>query len=162
MSHLFTIGFLVLVIVSCQSENDLDDNLEINAGHPDRITFIESDSSLLDEVIDSIKPHWIHPESPQKTPHPITEKMKFQGFEFGDYAHFNFISEQEKSYDFGFGYNNLESFDILFEESTSSDHYIGQWFLITWDSLWSGYPCCEGEYDIHYSFMPSIVKIKAL
>ena len=185
----FVLAFIIsLLILSCtykqetvevaipQPETNIIDSTTIVDS---TITYEEIDAEILELEGNEIekqdlKDGWENPElyiipeggklpipnEPKHVANLKTEKMKFEGFEFGDYAHFMFTSEAGEFYDFAPGANTLGKLDYLQSEDSKSANAIGNWYVITWDNLWSTYVCCEGGQDIHYSFVPSIVEIK--
>jgi hypothetical protein len=94
---------------------------------------------------------------------PQTFTGTYQGAEFGDYYHLSFEAENGDYWDFGHGKNDLGKFDFLGDvESEKAKELIGTKYLVTWDSIWNIYPCCEGGMDPKASFMPSITKVEAI
>lgn len=89
---------------------------------------------------------------------------KYKGIWLGDYFHFDFVDEQGREYDFGFGNNNLGKY-ILYDVNDElgwfhNKRYLNKSFKIWWDWRVSSYPCCSGDYELVETYHPSIIKIE--
>jgi hypothetical protein len=85
----------------------------------------------------------------------------YQGCDFGDYFHLTFQDTEGNYYDFGFGDNNYEPYQ-LFDDTDYADNpnYLNKTFKIYWNWKITTFPCCEGEYNSVESYQPSITKLE--
>ena len=90
--------------------------------------------------------------------------VKFQNADFGDYPHLVFEDANNKTYDFGFGNNDLSNFTIYENENDSwvSPSLKGSSFSIYWEWKISSFACCSGEREMVKAYIPSIVKLEPI
>ncbi|WP_196889333.1 hypothetical protein [Aureivirga sp. CE67] len=94
---------------------------------------------------------------------PLTLYVTFKNVELADYLQINFVDENGKEFDFGFGNNNFGDLK-LYDKGTlaANKDLIGKEFKINWGLKRSEFSCCSGEYKKVEAFMPSIYKIELL
>lgn len=81
----------------------------------------------------------------------------------GDYFHLNFEDVNGKTYDFGFGDNNLGEFVLCNEPQFETNHkYLNRTFRIYWNWKITKFPCCDGDYEIVEAYIPSITKLELI
>lgn len=120
---------------------------------------LECDESLKHEVI---KDEEYNREQWRNVPNPFI--AKYVGNDFGDYFHIMFEDETGKSYDFGFGNNNLNEIPLYFNDEQYNDNpkYLNKTFKVYWGWKVSTYPCCSGGYDAVKAYHPSILNLELI
>ncbi|MBK7573623.1 MAG: hypothetical protein IPI10_19255 [Bacteroidetes bacterium] len=87
----------------------------------------------------------------------------YKGCDVGDYFHLNFEDVNGKTYDFGFGDNNLGEFVLCNEPQFETNHkYLNRTFRIYWNWKITKFPCCDGDYEIVEAYIPSITKLELI
>jgi hypothetical protein len=112
-------------------------------------------SAALRAQIEYTKEQWQHVKNPFTA--------NYQGCDFGDYFHLTFQDTEGNYYDFGFGDNNYEPYQ-LFDDTDYADNpnYLNKTFKIYWNWKITTFPCCEGEYNSVEAYLPSITKLELI
>jgi hypothetical protein len=88
----------------------------------------------------------------------------YKGVQSGDYFHLIFEGDNDYTYDFGFGNNDLGPYELYedFGHYNDNPKYLDQQFKVYWEWVISDFPCCSGDYYQAEAYMPSIVKLELI
>jgi hypothetical protein len=148
MSKLFFITyltFLIILSISCKpsSKNEIAENTTQDQ---------KENTTPPADFLDELKEEW------KTVPNPIF--AVYQGCEMGDYFHLIFEGDNEISYDFGNGKNELGEFNLYSNDFENNSDFIGKKFKITWSWIKSNFYCCYGEMNSVSAPVPSITLLE--
>jgi hypothetical protein len=136
-------------------QNNGPDRLPENDSPRDYIVScpVEYESELINEI-ENLREQW------KEVPNPL--RVRYRGYEMGDYNHLLFEDEDGKVYDFGSGNNDFGDLQALFDDYNFVYDPAGEYplYKLFWRWKVSTFPCCSGEYELVEAYQPSVIKIE--